>query len=461
MIIDDLGPRFGADALAARHEIVFTALGPQGLRPRWRQALRGVAALLRDVFLLYRAKRWTAPLPVDAALFVATLPGANGWETLAPACRAAQAAGITVVVIRHPRLPPPAAAGAPVLTLPPPPAAALGRALARAWRVVGRESSEVSAVAAAAAAARGVLWREAWGRALTTGAPPASAGTRAALAETRGALALHNDFDMMSAAALDHGLASFCLQHGAPTDEFFPAQATTQVVWGERAAAAYQAAGVAAERLIIDPLGRGRSAAAVADPPPPPVGLALVSQTHTPVYGPGLAERFAVLAREMARELTALAPGLRILLHPEEARRGHPYRALVGASAGGAAGVAVDNPPHALLTGGAPPHLVVGFCSTALIDAALAGHYVVGLDWRFDRSPAAQALARPPRRAADAAALAALFRRLQEDPEERVRLAAETAAWRAGCFAAESGAFVRRLRSALERAPELQQEKTP
>ena len=428
-IIDRLEAAFGKDAAAARHEILFTALGPEGLRPRWRQASRGLAALIRDVFLLYRAKSWANPPPPDAVLFVATLPGANGWGTLAPAWRAARAAGLSAAVIRHPRLPPPDVDGAPVLTPPPPPVAALGRALARAWPVAWRRCRGVSAVAAAAAVARGVLWREAWGRAL--------AGRRGAPNEAQGALALHNDFDMMSAAALDHGLPSFCIQHGVPTDEFFPTRATAQVVWGRRAAAADRAAGTPAESLIIDALERGRAVAAVADPPPP-VGLALLSQTHTPVYGPGLAERFAALADGLA----ALGPDFRLLLHPEEARRGHPYR--------GPAAMAIDRPPHALLSGGAPPRLVAGFCSTALIDAALAGHYVVGLDWSFDRSPAAQALARPPRRVADAAALAALFRRLLNDPDERARLAAETAAWRADCFDAESGEFLRRLRAVLD-----------
>lgn len=429
-IIDRLEAAFGKDAAAARHEILFTALGPKGLRPRWRQALRGLAALIRDVFLLYRAKPWDNPPPPDAALFVATLPGANGWGTLAPAWRAARAAGLSAAVIRHPRLPPPDIGDAPVFTLPPPPAGALGRALALAWPVVRRRCRGVSAVAAAAAAVRGALWREAWGRAL--------AGRRGAPNEAQGALALHNDFDMMSAAALDHGLPSFCIQHGVPTDEFFPARATAQVVWGRRAAAAYRAAGIPAESLIIDALERGRAVAAMAAAPPPPAGLALLSQTHTPVYGPGLAEHFAGLADDLA----VLVPDFRLLLHPEEARRGHPYR--------NPAAAAIDRPPHALLTGGETPRLVAGFCSTALIDAALAGHYVVGLDWSFDRSPAAQALARPPRRVADAAALAALFRRLLNDPGERARLAAETAAWRADCFDAESSGFLRRLRAVLE-----------
>lgn len=435
-IIDRLEAAFGKDAAAARHEILFTALGPNGVRPRWRQALRGLAALIRDVFLLYRAKPWNNPPPPDAVLFVVTLPGANGWGTLAPAWRAAQAAGLSTAVIRHPRLLPPDVGDAPVLTLPPPPVAALGRALVRAWPVARRRCREVSAVAAAAAAARGVLWREAWGRAL--------AGRRGELNQAQGesypaqgALALHNDFDMMSAAALDHGLPSFCIQHGVPTDEFFPTRATAQVVWGRRAAAAYRAAGTPAESLIIDALERGRAVTALADSPPP-AGLALLSQTHTPVYGPGLAERFTGLADHLA----ALVPDFRLLLHPEEIRRGHPYR--------GPAAAAIDRPPHALLTGGESPRLVAGFCSTALIDAALAGHYVVGLDWSFDRSPAAQALARPPRRVADAAALAALFRRLLNDPDERARLAAETAAWRADCFDAESGGFLRRLRAVLD-----------
>lgn len=429
-IIDGLARQFGDDAAAVRHEILFAALGPKGLRPRWLQALRGMAALVRDVFLLYRAKPWAKPWPdpppPDAVLFVATLPGANGWGTLAPACRAVQAAGLSAVVVRHPRLPVWSADGAPLLTLPPPPPAALGRALAKAGPIALRPSRDISALAAAAAAARGVLWREAWG---------------AALAGTRGALVLHNDFDMMSAAATTaaaHGRPTFCLQHGAPTDEFFPARAATQVVWSRRAVAVYCAAGTPPENLTADALGRGRVAAAFADPSPPPAGLALISQSHAPVYGPGLRERFAALADDLA----GLVPGFRLLLHPEEIRRGHPYR--------GRAGAAIEKPPHSLLAGADRPYLTAGFCSTALIDAALAGHYVVGLDWRFDRSLAAQALARPSRQVADAAGLALLFRQLLEDPATRAGLAAETDKWRRESFDGEEGAFLRRLRAALD-----------
>lgn len=388
-----------------RHEIYF-----QMQRP-WSRS-RALVALLRDMTLLWLAPgRRLAPGQAAGVLFAATLPGANGWGCLEPAMAVAQAAGLAVASVAHPRL------GGRAPALPRPPAVALVRAVAAFLRhLAPQRGMPVSPVLVAAAVARGVAWRAAWRRALAGG---------------RGVVVLHNDFDMMSAAALDQGWPTICLQHGIPTDEFFPARAGLQVVWGQSSAEAYRAAGC--DRLAVDALGR-------AAPPPadqaPPAGIVLVSQSHARVYGSDLADRFRALAK-------ALPPETRVLLHPGECPDRHCYHGLKH--------LRLERPPHAMLQQAQPKHLVVGFCSTALLDAARAGHDVIGLDWPAAGSAAARAIAMPPRQVADAAAVVATFRRLTDDPQERAVFAADRVAWLARSFTAAAGGFVAALRQELER----------
>lgn len=399
--LDHLAVVHGEDAAAARHEIFFQ------LQRRWPRS-RAVAALVRDAVLLWlwpgrRLRRGEA----EGVLFAATLPGANGWRCLEPAMAAVRMAGLPAAVVVHPRL------GQRGSWLPRPPFPALLQGLAVLLRHGRNGDGGLPALPVAAAMARRVLWRAAW---------------RAALSGRRGVVVVHNDFDMMSAAAIGQGWPTVCLQHGVPTDEFFPARADLQVVWGDSSAAVYRIAGCGA--LVVDALGRGLAASTNG----PPLGIALVSQSHAAVYGGDFAHRFRALAE-------ALPAGTRVLLHPGECPDHHCYHGLTH--------LVLERPPHALLSTGEPRHLVVGFCSTALLDAARAGHDVLGLDWPVQDSTGALSVAAPPHRVTGAAAVIEIFHRLRQDTGVRAAFAGERKAWLGRTFSLAEGGLVTALRQRL------------
>lgn len=402
--VRELERHHGADAALLRHELFFQAGHASRLPPR----LRALAALARDAALLCRPAA-SLPLGRHSAVLVTTLAGASGWGTLARALPSLHAAGHHPVILAHPRLPPDALPGhLPILR----PGGVGTAALAAALRIVAAGRAGM----VAAARARRALWRAALAR---------------CLGNWRGVLVLHNDFDMMSATSLPWGKPSLCLQHGIPTDEFFPAAAERQVVWGDSSRRAYAQAGVPDHALVMDCLSR---ATACPRPAAAPAGLALVSQTHATIFGPSLADALA----RLAAELGALAPPLAVLLHPNEGDR-HPY--------GGLAGVAVHRPPHPLLSsGGAAPHLVLAHCSTAALDAALAGHWVAGIRLALGGNRAAHLVADPPLTVASAAEAAALAGRLQTDTSFRDGAALAQQRWLAATFASDGGGLELLLR---------------
>lgn len=400
-----LQKHYGSQAVAVRHELFF-------LGQRRFPAGRAALALLRDAVQLVAQREMPLPDAESLAVLVATLPGSAGWDTLARALGPIRRAGLRPVVLAHPRLD----------------SGLFPKEID--VRRPGRPAANVLAASLAAAAggtvAATVARRRLW-----------AAGLARVLERRRGWLILHNDFDMMSAASLGLGWPSICLQHGIPTDEFFPVRADRHLVWGASSADAFARAGVDRDALAEDALGR--AAPPFPAPAGPPGGLALLSQGHAAILGPGLPSALRRFAQGLERE----APGSLVLLHPREMGRPHPY--------GGLPALAICEPPHALLRGGEGDlHLVVGYCSTAMLDAAIAGHWVAGLELDLTGNAAARSVAVPPLRVRSAVEAVALVRRLAEDGEFRARAAAGQCRWLADTFAAEAGELERLLREGRE-----------
>jgi hypothetical protein len=370
---------YGHAALAARHEIYF-------LNRRPYARLRSVAALVRDTTLLMRGAR--NAMDMDAQVYlVATLAGPSGWQTLERAQQALPA-GTRSRVIAHPRV---KLEGVPTLALSRPSWGDVGRALRRAGPWLTRARGPISGVVVATCMARHSLWQAAWQRTFPTARP---------------LFVLHNDFDMMShalVAAFNDTAPIACIQHGIPTDEFFPTNAPTQVVWGQTSHAAYASA-CDTKNCIIDALSRGVRTQHV---DAAPTRLLLLSQTHTPIYGTDLLPLF----RHLAQALTAgAAKYVSILLHPMESpaiaypAALHPF---------------LNRPPHAVLTASPSPEMVVGYSTTAMLDAACAGHYVMGMAWPAHASKVAHAIAQPPMMCTDADEVLAYFETLRTDAAAR------------------------------------------
>lgn len=375
---------WGDEVAQVRHEIYFMASRSNG----WRQKLRALAALARDAWTCLWLPDTTEPL--HGVIAAVSLVGANGWGAVSQLAGSA-----TATVVAHPRLEQFFPGGDHNLRRPG--LAAWRAALDALWHEGGGGPAGVWSGTVRCALARHRLWRGVWQRTLANG-------------EIRTIL-LHNDFDMFSAAAVaaarQSRVTTICVQHGLPTDEFFPARADVQLVWGESSRNVYAARGVAAERLVMGTPRRLTDDRVAVSASLPPEGLLLISQTHTPVFGRSLVPDFLALAAALAA--TAAGEGFVILLHPEESRLGNPYPAQLQGRC--------RNGPHGEL---APvqtesPALVVGFCSTALIEAALAGHYVLGVDWPVPAGGGALAVGSPPQRAIDAAEVARCLARLSAD----------------------------------------------
>lgn len=414
--LDGLAAAFGPDSLGVRHELYFTARRQGRWRSKPGQGAHALGALLKtiiDLMLRPGPRRVTG---APQGLLVASLPGENGWRALRPLHQQAKAAGLRVAALWHPRLGRSAPEDDIAVFWPPRPSFAdFGRALRQAWPALHARHPRVGSLAVAATLARGHLWRAAW---------------RRLAAQHPAALALHNDFDLMGAAAAASGLPTLVVQHGTPTDEFFPCRADVQVVWGATSAAAFAAGVPPGTRLLTD--GFGRREAAAAPPSVPPDQIVLLSQTHTDIYGGDL----PTFLGTWAAAIEARGLPLAIWLHPAEGAAPGPYRQAQAA-------------PHAGLKPGAgAPKLVIGFSTTALLDAVRAGHYVVGLEGDFPGSPAAQTVARPPIRVGHIDAMAALWSDLQNSATARTALATEGQRWIAESFAPTGAACAEWVRMA-------------
>ncbi len=394
---------YGEEAAAARHEAYF-------LSRRGAMAVpRALLAAARDAWLCWRLPSRSGPLAGWVAL--ATLPGSNGWGALAPCVADLARRGIACTVLIHPRLRGQVAGQEPAR-----PSLQAWRHALGAWRLrpLRNGAPVASRWLVRSCVFRIRLWRGAWARTF---------GTQAG-----GTLLLHNDFDLYAVAmqqAAETHWRSLCVQHGLPTDEFFPVRAQCHLLWGPSSAEAYARQGVPPEACGYGP---GRMLPSTPDVPVP-TALYLMSQTHTPIYGRPLAAEFLALARQLAQDRPGDL-GLRILLHPEEARGGHPY-------AGTDVAELCRPPPHQVLAPSEAPAVVVGFCSTALLDAAARGHYVIGLDWPAPGSTGAQAVGRPALQVPDAAALGRLVGDLCREPSARISFLRQQRLWLSRSFDAD------------------------
>ncbi|PDT90717.1 hypothetical protein CO669_06935 [Bradyrhizobium sp. Y36] len=400
--VAELRDRYGEEALGARHEIFFTCARPSPLWP----AVRAALAALRDAFLcLGLEARASVSSPV---VVIASRGGSSGLDALQPFMDDLDRRGIDYRKMVHPRLR--AAVAGASGPLRPAPRAWL-HACQAFWISFARPDQRAFAVRCCLFRLR--LWQGAWSRALS--------------GRSGGVLVLHNDFELFCVAALTAGMGRWrgvCIQHGLPTDEFFPTRAPRQVVWGDRSRAAYVSQGTSPEAIRFGPFPSPamRSGATMS------AAVALVSQTHTPVFGRSLARDFLELAERLADRMSGHGH-FAILLHPEEVKLGHPFAKtrLAGLC---------RLPPHREFgadTG--PSSILVGFCSTALIKGAQQGHLVIGMNWPVTASHASLLVGRPAVVADNPDQLCDLIERLLADPAERASLMKTQQAWLDRTFA--------------------------
>lgn len=399
--VEYMRQQFGPTAVDVRHELFYLHAG----RSQVAAGARALAALLRDAWLLL----WRTGPPLEApghrqAILLTTLAGMSGWGTLRRALPNLVEAGFAPLVLLHPRLASHVIPPDQTTIRPTRPDLKTWHAALRVFIATLRQAQSLPL---ASCLARRTLWVGSLRRTLTG---------------CGGVLLLHNDFDLMSRAAIGQGLVSICVQHGIATDEFFPTRADHYLVWGEASRQVFEANGTARTQLVEDALGRGDSLEQVACVPE---GIALLSQTHAQVLGDGIGEELAAFANALLQ----IAPDARILLHPQEEQ---PYS--------GVAALAVCRPPHPELQNqAARPRLVIGYCSTAMLEAALAGHWVVALHLPLPGNLTTRQTLAAPLQATTAEQVVALYQRLHDDPVFRNETAQAQTQWLRRHFASEAG----------------------
>ncbi|MGJ4953880.1 hypothetical protein [Bradyrhizobium sp. HKCCYLS20291] len=398
--VAELQHAYGAEAASARHEIFFIAQRTSWLGPRPRALL----AAVRDALLCLMANSTSVSA---AVVMIASRPGPSGIDALQPFMADLDRRGILYDIAVHPRLRR-AVSGA----------SGPGRPPWSAWMhacrafVLTFEKPDWRAFVVRCCLFRLRLWQGAWSRTLG--------------AQRGGALVLHNDFELFCVAALLAGGTRWhgvCVQHGLPTDEFFPTRAPRQIVWGESSRRAYLDKGTPPAVLRYGP----HTQIVTRQDRPLAQAIGLVSQTHTPVFGRALSADFLDIAERIAARFAGRE--LAIHLHPEEVRLGHPYTSERLA-------VLCRRPPHAEFGGDTgPSKILVGFCSTALIQAAQNGHLVIGMNWPVTASRQALSVGRPEIVADDADQLCDLVDRLLADPAARADMLERQRSWLARSFA--------------------------
>jgi exopolysaccharide biosynthesis WecB/TagA/CpsF family protein len=397
--LEELLQQGNESVLTCRHEVYFLR------RKRWGGRVHALAAAARDSWLLLTLPALKTLHRSPNTLAVATLEGASGYGAIARAVERL-ASPNRCITVAHPRLQRRAQTQLPAPLF----MADFKPALRIALPVILQPRGPLSRWVMASCVFRHHLWQASWRR------------FYAAHPQLNRCL-LHNDFEMMNSAlvsALSESLEIQCVQHGIPTDEFFPCRAATQIVWGESSQRIYKDYSPRAN-VMIDALGRDQSPRL--HDATMPEEIHLLSQTHTPLYGIDLGSHFEELSEALAAQLPAIP--LRILLHPRECSR-HVYRALSPRL--------LADPPHRTLQQSTPRVLVIGYCSTALLDAAQAGQYVAAMDWPATASLGAKAVATPPTLCADHQAVLRLFHSLRESKEIRLAMIEKQQQWLARTF---------------------------
>lgn len=382
-----LDDHYGPEVSRLRHELFFIRQ-----RTGYMRNLRCLLAAIRDIGYCLSLPRHSARLPSIIALV--SLPGSSGREALEPCLQSLQARGCPSAIVIHPRLRSVVNGTCPAR----PPLKDWITAL-RAWFMPLPEKGlpPIEGWPVRCTLFRHRLWLAAWRRTLAQQA-------------TTGTLLTHNDFDLFAVAAIEAGRGtwrSLCVQHGLPTDEFAPPRADRQLVWGASSQDAYLALGFPPANLLRGP---SKPLPPSTEPMPSPASICIVSQTHTPIFGRSLKADFIQLAQHLHAD-DHYGQRLQILLHPEECRQATPYPATLAHLC--------RRPPHDILQPGSAPSIVLGFCSTALLDAARYGHLVIGLDWQAPDSIAARKVGQPLIRVADYQALKRLLDELVQDEEQR------------------------------------------
>lgn len=399
---------FGDEISHIRNELYFASRANPVIA-----LLKALASLFRDLAYCIGLPRKIKISEDISYVFCVSLMGSSGWGALEPYFRLFPPSKI--LVIKHPRIKRHKGWINPLAPT------------INGWRKFfkilsannGPKNFGIGNLLIRIYLARAALWVEVW---------------KSTISQLEGVkkIILHNDFDMFSRGAVKScqifEVSTLCIQHGLPTDEFFPTSSNSYLVWGDSSARAFKMLDLSSPNL-----NSGRLMSAYEEKIDQikdcPEEIALVSQTHTPIYGIDLAEKLICLSKKIV-ELNKGINGVNfsILLHPEECRVRNPYAGNLKKFC--------SRPPHKKLIRckGQNPILVIGFCSTALIESARSGNFVLGLDWEINASYGAYSVGAPPVKVKTAQEILDIFNQLRYEVGYREFFIAKQSEWVSSAF---------------------------
>jgi hypothetical protein len=385
--INTLSCVYGPRVWDIRHELYF-------ILKKKNPFLRGLASLIRDSLRLYFVRKQS--IASNAIFFAISLPGRSGWLSVGKAYAKIQEEGSCSAYVISARNNINRLEGCSVTRLNPISLLQFIRAYIKANSLINK-SRNLNRYIVVLLYWRHLLWCDAWCNTIKG---------------KNNVLITHNDFDMASFAGIkvfrSRGI-SINIQHGIPTDEFFPPNADYQAVWGQKSKSIYSSYGVNRTRqLYWNPEHlKAKKGISSGDCP---TCISFISQTHTEIYGQNMFRISKIFVERMHEICISNDIEFKILLHPSECEYNSiPYQG----------NYQVSRPPHQIFSEHGAPTLLVGFSSTAFIDGHLSGHYILGLSFSPLQSKFAHELISPIHIANSSKEVLSVFKGLQNSKSKR------------------------------------------
>ena len=194
---------------------------------------------------------------------------------------------------------------------------------------------------------------------------------------------IHNDFDIYNSSLIyilnkkliNKDIKIFCIQHGIPTDEFFPTKSVDYLVWSKMMEELFIKGNKEYEndstlytidnssnRFNKNFLDERKTYLNVEK------SIYFISQGHTKIYG----EKVNKDLINFCVESSSLLSNFYCLLHPTETIKNNNYPITLNDK--------IIQGPHNFNREKENIKIYVSFCSTAIIDIMLNNHLVIGID---------------------------------------------------------------------------------
>ena len=225
---------------------------------------------------------------------------------------------------------------------------------------------------------------------------------------------IHNDFDIYNSSLIyavkniltnSFKINIVCIQHGIPTDEFFPTKSPTYLLWSKKMLSLFKKKNpnncltkfkIVKNNFLNKNQVKREKKFIIEDK------IYFISQGHTKIYG----EKTNKYLIKFFNNLSENYSNTHCLLHPSENKNKNVYDDKYINN--------IHNYPHNFLKKN-KIKVFVCFCSTAMLDIMRNGNIVIGVNTRVDQSKLTYKYFTPPLNVKTSAELLNLFKKLKNN----------------------------------------------